>query len=466
MPGRGWSSVLFWLYLHFKSYTSGGDVQKTLIIKNAVLFTGPESGKVLKNYDIFVRNGIIEDIFKSGSKKINAKKTIDANGRIVMPGFINSHMHFYSSFSTGLNRVKPSEKFIEVLENLWWRLDKKLSLKATYYSALVALINAIKNGTTTIIDHHASPFAIRGSLFEIEKAVRSCGLRASLCYEVSDRDGKKKTIEGLRENYEFIRHNRKNNDNFVKGLFGLHASFTLSDETLAIASDLGNSLDSGFHIHCAEDISDEEDCIRKYNMRIVERLNKFSILGPKTILAHCVCVNEREMDIIRINDAPVVLNPQSNANNAVGISDILKFAKNGILYGLGTDAMTNNMMEELRAALWMCHLKNKNPSAGFAEVSKLLLNNQKIALRHFDKIAEIKKGNYADIVILDYYPHTPLSSDNFYGHLIFGISQSDVTTTIVNGDVLMENRELKIGIDEKEVFEKASNIAGKIWSSF
>ena len=172
------------------------------------------------------------------------------------------------------------------------------------------------------------------------------------------------------------------------------------------------------------------------------------------------------MDLIRINDTPVVLNPQSNANNAVGISDVLKFAQKGIVYGLGTDAMTNNMMEELRAALWMCHLKNKNPSSGFNEIIAAFKNNKEIALRHFDKIAEIKRGNYADIIILDYYPHTPMSSDNFYGHLIFGISQADVITTIVNGRILMENRELKIGIDEKELSAKASSIAEKIWSSF
>ncbi len=439
-------------------------IQK-ILIKNAIIFTGGKSQKLLKGYDIVIDEDKITAIFKSGTQKIKANKTIDASSRIVMPGFINIHMHFYSSFARGLSKIKPSKNFVEVLRNLWWKLDKKLDKKSIYYSALIALINSIKKGTTTLIDHHSSPFYISGSLFEIEKALRETGLRGCLCYEVSDRDGLKKAEEGIKENYNFINYVKKKNDNRIKALFGLHASFTLSDRTLEIASDIGNSLESGFHIHCAESLADENDCIKKYNMRVVERLKKFLILGPKTILAHCVHIDENEREIIRYTQTNVALNPQSNTNNAVGISDIISFNKKGILYGLGTDAMTVNMMEELRTALWLTHLKNSNPSIGFVEVSSMIKNNTEIALKFFEKIGEIKVGNYADIIIIDYYPATPLFEENFYGHLIFGISQSNVNTTIVNGKILMENRNLTF-IDEKEVSQKAMEVAKKIWKNF
>jgi len=439
----------------------------SLLIKNANIYTGGISKKLLKGYEIYIEDGRISKIFKSGTKKINVKKIINADNKIVMPGFINIHMHFYSTFATGLNKINPSNNFVDVLNNLWWKLDKKLDSKAIYYSTLAALINAVKHGTTTIIDHHSSPFSIRGSLFEIEKAVTRCGLRCSLCYEVSDRDGDKRAEEGIKENYEFIKYVKNKNSNFIKALFGLHASFTLTDKTLAIASDIGNSLDTGFHIHCAEDVTDQKDSIRKYSMRVVERLNKFMITGDKSIFAHCVHLNEKEKDIIRMTSTAVAINPQSNANNAVGISDIKNFAKENILYGIGTDAMTVNMMEELRAALWLSHLKNKNPNPTlcFNDVSKMIENNVIIANRYFKGIGEIKEGNFADIIIIDYYPCTPLRENNFSGHLIFGISRQRVDTTIVNGNILMENKEIKF-IDEKEVGEKSIKISKKIWDTF
>lgn len=436
-----------------------------ILIENATLFTGGENGRVLSKRNILIENSKISKI---SSKKIQVKdaKRINADGRVVMPSFVNAHMHFYSTFARGLYKIKPSKNFVEVLENLWWRLDKKLTLDSVYYSTMVVLLEAIKKGTTTFIDHHASPYAISGSLSMIEKALRDTGLRGILCYEVSDRDGRKKAEEGLKENYDFIVHTQKKNDNFIKAMFGLHASFTLSNETLEIASDLGNSLNAGFHIHCAEAESDEKHCIKNYGMRVVERLNKFLILGENTILAHCVHINDREIEIISRTRTNVVINPQSNLNNAVGIADSVGFINKQIMCGLGTDAMTVNMLEELRVALWVSHIKNNNPSTGFNELVKIFSNNYKIASKFFKNTGEIKEGNYADIIITDYIPSTPLNDNNFYGHLIFGISQSAVDTTIVNGRILMENKKLKVNVDEKEIYSKSKELAEKLWRKF
>lgn len=441
---------------------------KNLLIKNGIIITLGENPKVLYNHSVLIENGLIKKISPTSEFKDKYEKEIDALGKVVLPGFINAHMHFYSTLVRGLGKAKPSGNFLEVLENLWWKLDKILTPETTYYSALIMLINGIRRGTTTFIDHHASPKAIKGSLQQIAKAVKETGLRASLCYELSDRDGESIAEEGLKENYEFIKYTQKNNDEFLKAMFGLHASFTLSDKTLEKASKFGNDLNTGFHIHVAESESDEEHCEKNFGMRVVERLNKFGILGEKTIAAHCVHVDEKEMDLLKETGTIVVHNPQSNLNNAVGIADIIKMVNKGILVGLGTDAMTVNMTEEVRVAMWAQHLKQKNPSTGFMEVtSTLYSNNAKIVNRFWNKpLGKIEEGAAGDIVLIDYNSPTPLDENTYLGHLVFGISQSDVDTTIVNGKVLMENRILEIDVDEVEIAKKARELTKALWNRF
>jgi cytosine/adenosine deaminase-related metal-dependent hydrolase len=200
----------------------------------------------------------------------------------------------------------------------------------------------------------------------------------------------------------------------------------------------------------------------------VERFHKFGILGPKTIAAHCVHVNEREMKLLAETGTAVAHNPQSNMNNAVGVADIIAMTQKGVLVGLGTDAMTVNMPEELRAALWAQHLSHDNPSCGFMEaLSTLAFNNARIANRYWDgKLGALKEGRFADIVLIDYRPPTPFDASTFLGHLCFGISQSTVDTTIASGKVLMEHKKLKLGIDEAEVAAKSLELAKKLWVRF
>ena len=410
---------------------------KSILIKNGIIVTLGEKNRVLTGYALLIEGGLIKKIAPQKNFKGRYAKVIDASGKLVMPGFINAHMHFYSTFARGLGKAAPSRNFVEILNNLWWRLDKKLTDADSYYSAVIPLINAVRKGTTTLIDHHASPYAITGSLAAIEKAVRETGLRACLAYEVSDRDGKEKAKEALDENSAFIAAAAAKNDNTVTAMFGLHASFTISDETLEEAAYRGHKLGAGFHIHTAESTSDQIDCESHHKMRVVERLRDFGILGRKSIAAHCVHVNEAEMDILKETGTAVVHNPQSNANNAVGIADITGMAAKGILVGLGTDAMTVDMMEEVRAALWLQHLK-RDPSQGFMEAAQtLLVSNAKIANRTFKGLGELKEGFAADLAIIDYLPPTPMDASNFYGHLIFGVSQASVDTTIAAGRVLM-----------------------------
>jgi len=441
---------------------------RNLLIKNGIIVTLGDENRVLYNHALLIQDGLIKTIAPQGSFRGKYAKVIDAKGKVVLPGFINAHMHFYSTMVRGLGKAAPSKDFQEVLENLWWRLDKKLTLEDSYYSALLPLVDAIRRGTTTLIDHHASPFAARGSLNRIAQAVKETGLRASLCYELSDRDGAKVAQDGIDENVAFIKRCAKDKDPQLKALFGLHASFTIKDATLEKAAAAGHDLGAGFHVHTAEAKSDQDYNINHFNLRVVQRLNKFGILGPKTIAAHCVHVDEDEMNLLRDTGTAVAHNPQSNLNNAVGVADIIKMSQKGILVGLGTDAMTVNMLEEVRVALWAQHLSHNNPSVGFMEaLGALMFNNARIANRYWDpKVGVLKEGYAADVILMDYWPPTPFDENTFLGHLGFGLSQSFVDTTICGGKVLMEGKKLKIGLDEEEVAAKSRELSQKLWARF
>ncbi len=440
----------------------------TLLIKNGIVVTLGEPNRVLYGHAVLCEGGLITKVAPQKELEAAPARVLDAHGKVVMPGFINAHMHFYSTMARGLGKAKPSREFREVLENLWWRLDKKLTLDDCYYSALLPLVAAVRRGTTTLIDHHASPFAARGSLNRIAGAVKQVGLRACLCYELSDRDGAKVAQDGIDENVDFIKRCLSERDGQLKALFGLHASFTITDGTMQRAAEAGKALGAGFHVHTAEAKSDQDFNEKNFGLRVVERLHRFGILGPKTIAAHCVHVNEREMDLLKETATAVAHNPQSNMNNAVGVADIIKMSEKGILVGLGTDAMTVNMLEEVRAALWVHHLARNNPSVGFMEsLSTLASNNAKIANRYWEpKVGELKEGCAADIVLMDYYPPTPFNENTFLGHLGFGLSQSFVDTTICAGKVLMQGKELKIDVNEEEIAAKSLELSTRLWERF
>ena len=391
---------------------------------------------------------------------------IDAEGTVIMPAFINTHTHIYSALARGLsiNGYNP-RNFYEILEGMWWNIDRKLDLEGTRASAYATYIECIKNGVTTIFDHHASYGYIPSSLFEIADVAKEMGIRSCLCYEVSDRDGEVKANQAIKENYDFIKHTADEPDCMLKAMFGLHALFTLSDRTLEKCVEANNGM-TGFHIHVSEGINDVQDTWEKHRKRPVERLRDMNILGPKTILGHCILVNDREMNIIKESDTMVVNNPESNMGNAVGCSPVLNLYNRGILIGLGTDAYTHDMLESLKAALAIQRHNAKMPNVGWAEATGMLFtNNAKICARYFDEpLGVLKAGAAADIIVMDYKPYTPFSADNIDGHMIFGMNGRQCLTTVANGKILMHNRQL-IDIDEEEINSKILETAKKLWKN-
>ncbi len=442
-----------------------------MLIFNANILTMNTKSDIIIDGAAVIKDGKIFDVGKSKDllKKYKSLKKHDAGGKILMPGLINAHSHLYSTFACGIAlKSSPPKDFPQILEKLWWRLDKALNIKSVRTSALIPLISAIKLGTTTLIDHHSSPNAVSGSLSSIADCYREVGLRGVLCYEVTDRNGEKNAMEGIEENIRFLKEiKNSDDDNYISGLFGLHASFTLKDKTLAKSFDAAKSLDAGFHLHLAEDISDRIMTEKRYRDNIIKRLIKYGILGKKTVAAHCIHLNNDEIKVLGETQTKVIHNPRSNMNNAVGRMKIEEMAKNNVLLGLGSDGMSSGMWDEMKTAFLIHKHDLKNPNYGWQEVFKsLFITNPKIAGEMLNTtLGVIEKGAAADMIIIDYKPFTPLTSENMMGHIYFKISESTVDSTIVGGKFLMKNREIKV-LDEDKIVRESMQTAKKVWAKF
>jgi len=404
-----------------------------------------ESGAVLVEENRILKVGKNDEL----RKEYPHAEFIDAKNGLIMPGLINTHNHIYSAMARGMsiNGYNP-KGFLEILDGLWWNIDRHLTLEQTKQSAIATYIDCIKNGVTTVFDHHASFGSIEGSLFTIADAAKDLGVRTCLCYEVSDRDGEEKMRAAVKENADFIEYTSGLTDDMAKAMMGIHASFTISDETFAFIRQ--NTPDNiGYHIHVAEGIEDLYDSLKKYGKRVVNRLMDQGILGPKTVAGHCVYVNSQEMDLLKETDTVVVHNPESNMGNACGCPPTIEIFNRGIMTGLGTDGYTNDMFESYKVGNLLHKHSLCDANAAWSEIPAMLFeNNAKIANRYFETpLGVLKTGAAADIIVADYDPLTPMTADNINSHILFGLNGSKVITTMINGKVLMKDRVL-LNIDE------------------
>jgi putative selenium metabolism protein SsnA len=436
-----------------------------ILIENGTIVTRDPERPFIENGGVVIDGPVIRDLGTGLREKYPGAEYIDARGRLVMPGFINTHMHYYSTFARGMKAGgKPATTFGEVLSGLWWRLDKQLTLDDVYYSCAGPMIDCVRNGVTSVIDHHASPCAVEGALFKIAEAARLFGLRSNLCYEVSDRDGEKIKDAGIKESVSFAKFCNASGDDMVKSLFGLHAQMTVSEKTLDQCIEAAESVDLGFHIHAAEGIEDVIDSVSKYGLRVIERLHKHGVLSKKSIAVHCVHVTGEEMELLAESGVAVIHNPQSNMGNAVGVSPVLEMMKKGILVGLGTDGYTADMTESYKTAAILHKHAKGIPSAAWAEPAAMLFENNRTIMERFigGNVGVLKKGAYADMIIVDYKGPTPVNEHTINSHILFGVSGRHVDTTIINGRIVMEERELRT-IDEEALLAKSRERAKKLW---
>ncbi len=440
-----------------------------MLIVNANVITLGDKPEVLPDAALYIAGDRIGALGARADleRQYPAAERLDARGQYVMPGGICAHTHFYGAYARGLAIPgAPPRDFPQILQRLWWPLDKALDRDSVRASALVCLVDAIKHGATSLVDHHASPNFIDGSLDVIGAAVDAAGLRAVLCYEVTDRDGMEKMRAGIAENRRFSRamssHAR------IRGTFGLHASLTLNDESLRACAD-ALPADAGFHIHVAEHEADEEDSLNRSGLRVVERLDRYGVWRDATIAAHCVHINEAERDILLNRGVWVSHQPRSNMNNGVGAADIDGLLAAGVKLCLGNDGFSNNMWAEWKAAYLLHKVINRDPRrADGMNIAQMAWDNNARLLERFfpgEIIGELRPGAAADLIFLDYRPFTPLNAGNLPWHLLFGFEASMVTTTICAGQLLMRDREL-LTLDESEIAAEALALAPKVWERY
>ncbi|MFN8420854.1 MAG: putative aminohydrolase SsnA [Anaerolineae bacterium] len=398
----------------------------------------------------------------------DVREVHDAKGKLLLPGNICAHTHFYGAFARGMAIPgAPAKDFPEILRKLWWPLDKSLTLDDVRLSAQVCLVDAIKHGTTTLIDHHASPNAIDGSLSTIADVVTDAGLRAVLCYEVTDRDGEEKAQAGIAENVRFLRVT----DAYptVRATFGLHASLTLSDETLRACVAANSAFGGGFHIHVAEHEADEYDSLQRSGLRTVQRLYKENILGARTIVAHGVHIDDAEMALLYNTNTWLTHQPRSNMNNAVGAAQIDKMLGLGIKVCLGNDGFSNDMWSEWKAAYLLHKVTSRDPRAANGEHIARIAgdHNARLAEMFFPgtQIGKIAAGAVADLILMDYHPFTPLTEGNLPWHVLFGFESSMLCATIVAGRVLMWDRQLTT-LDEAAIAADARSKVPAVWERY
>lgn len=398
------------------------------------------------------------------AERLPHARTIDARGGLIIPGLVNLHHHFYSSLARGLDPGRPLDNFGEILDGLWWRLDRALDTDTIRLSAELALADSIRWGATTIFDHHASPSMIDGSLEVIADAVDRAGLSAVLCYEITDRNGHDDAEAGLEENIDFFRARR--NDSRVRGMLGFHASFTVDEKTLAEAS--GRRQDGmGCHIHIAEDALDLRMSKMAYDAGPIQRLDRHGLIDDRTLAVHCIHLGSDDRRLLADRGAVIVHNPESNANNGVGRLDLEGAAADGCRVGLGTDGMSSSMLGSLRAAFLGLRGGRRDPRLGFDVVPDLLGVNAEVAGRFLDEslLGRLQPGAPADLCVLDTAPPTPVTPENLFAHLVYGSAGTPVRHTIARGRVLMEDHRLKT-LDPEIIALKASRATPALWGRF
>jgi putative selenium metabolism protein SsnA len=434
----------------------------SLYLHNLTLLTGDPDRPMIDRGALVIRDGLITVVAEGETDHPHVDRVIDGEGGLAVPGWINAHHHLYSTLARGYAPPgDPPKGFVQILERLWWKLDRALTAEDVYLSTVVGLMDAVRAGCTTVIDHHASPSCADGSLDVMAQAFRDIGLSGCLCYEVSDRN---REGEGIEENVRFLEQCRASTDDQITGLFGLHASMTLGEATLAKAAEAGKALGAGFHVHIAEGEADGEVTRERFGKELFPRFAEAGIAGPTTLFAHGIHLSPRELDLMKDTGSMLVTNPESNQNNGLAHTPLLEALKRGILCGLGTDGMSCALPAQARAAYLLQRGARRDSSVAFVEAADLLTrNNPAIARRWFKTPrGKLAPGHAADVALYDYNPITPLTAANAAGHVMFGLPYAPVSTTIARGRVVYEHGTIP-HLDVDALLARSREHAAALW---
>ncbi|MFQ5806570.1 MAG: amidohydrolase family protein [Phycisphaerae bacterium] len=405
-----------------------------------------------------IDGGLIVERGSTVSREVN-DEVVDCGGAVVLPGLVNGHSHLYSTLAVGMPPpAQPPQNFKEILQHIWWRLDPALDAEAIEMSARIGALDALRCGTTTLFDHHASPNCIEGSLDLIEKALADVGLRGVLCYETTDRHGPDGRGAGLEENRRYLEKRVQTHSVQFAGMAGAHASFTLEDETLTQLGVLAEDFGTGVHMHVAEDPCDEEDCQEKYQMFLIDRLAGFKLLRPTSIFVHGTHLDPAAL--LRVSAAGAVLahTPHSNLNNGVGYAPLPAYRCKAML---GTDGLGSDVFAEAKAA-W-CVSRHEQAQLTPNHVLRLLTTSARRASEALQvTLGKLERDTAADVVITDYHPSTPLTSENLAGHFIFAMSSRHVKDVLIDGRWVLRERVVQT-FDEAGIRRDALNVSAKLW---
>lgn len=441
-------------------------MENTLYIKNIFLarITNEKINPIF--CDLKIENGqILEIIEKNFLDFLNERSSFeirqneyDAKGAVATIPMINFHEHIYSRLAKGLNIRGSTDNFHKILKNLWWKLDLILDNEMIRASALMAAIESIKNGTTYIFDHHSSPNSTNESLKIISDTLSEFGLRGTICFETTDRNGLELTKKAVQENYDFIDSNGEN----FKGMFGLHASFTLKDQTLKFVSNLLKDFDTGIHIHLCEDKIDRSISEKKYNASPLERLMKFNLINSKSVLAHGIHLKRREYKRIAEIGAAIALNPDSNMNNSVGLPEFERIPI-GLKLLPGTDGMHSNISKTFKQLFLIYRHSGESFVNAFNFIQRIYFDQIKFIKKYFDDFTTLNLNERADMIIWDYVPVNYLNSENFWGHFIYAILERNPKAVIQKGRFLIKDFQPQFNIDliEKEITKQGIRLKEK-----
>ncbi len=432
------------------------------VIANARLLTLHPGAEFFESASLLLEDGLVTAILDDPDATDSHAERLDAGGALVLPGLINAHTHCYSALVRGLDARIGSDDFAALLRDLWWRFDLCLEPEDIEISAMLAGLLSLRLGVTTLFDHHASYGCIEGALERVAAGLETMGARGIVCFEVSDRAGPDAAQAALREN---VRHasSGTQSPSRLGSMLGLHASFTLSDATLAAAAELAQQHGLAVHVHVAEAEVDRMGDAAS-GTGVVSRLERFGLLDRGAIAAHAVHLEDAELRVLAAHGAVIAHNPRSNMNNGVGRADLGRMMHAGVQVALGTDAYGAGVLAEARVAT-LAQRQHPRRGDGDAVAECALQANPSLASAFLPLLGRLLPGAPADVVVTRYVPPTPMRRENAWAHLLFGDIEAQVRTVFVGGErVLDEGRSTRV--DEGELAAQCREHAARLWERF